>query len=342
MPRLLTSIPLLAGLIATACTQSSGLLNSEEAPGWITGQPQDYPDSRYLHATGSASTAERAQDRALANLAKIFEMQVRESSTTTQDVQSFRAGGVESVEASARIASRVNIHTSEMIAGARVAARWQSPADLTHHALAVLDRSQASNNVRGEIDRLDREIAYIMATAETRPPDLRKVADLQAAIVMLTERNALQKTLKVLDLRGLGKPTSWKLSELKAEQMQVIRSMNMRAVVSADAVGDLAKMLQGAMANAGFDAAVDYSGYVLSATVATQDMIEQQGWYWLRGTLELGLLSPDGTSLGNKSWALKVSAQQPDQLNQRMLAEIDRTLKSELKQTVLDFAVAEQ
>jgi len=214
--------------------------------------------------------------------------------------------------------------------------------DLTYYALAVLDRTQASNNIRSELNRLDREIAFTMTNAESRNDPLQKVADLQDAIVMQSERDSLQKTLKIIDLKGTGKPSGWSLAELAEQQQQALQSLNMRAVVLEDSVGDLDKLLQGAMANAGFAQSSSEAGYTISASMVTQDTMQKEGWFWLRGTLVLRLAGPDGTVLGNKSWPVKVSATQENQLYGRMLAEIDHKLKNELKNTVLGFATGGQ
>lgn len=322
--------------------QSAVHENAEGQPDWLNGEPASYPNASYVYATGSASKAEVAKDRALGNLAKIFELHIRESSTTTEDVQTHRAEGEESVQSTARIASSVNVHTDKMINGARIAEQWQNPDDLTYYALAVLDRTQASNNIRSEINRLDRETAFTIANADSRQDPLLKVADLQDAIAMQSERNSLQKTLKIIDLNGTGKPSGWSLAELIEQQEQALKSLNMRAVVLEDSVGELDKVLQAAMANAGFAQSSDEVGFTLSASMETQDALQKEGWYWLRGTLNVRLADPGGTILGNKSWPLKVSSVQQNQLNQRMLAEIDKKLKSELKNAVLGFATGGQ
>ena len=334
-------LPLVFILLA-GCMPSSAVLNADEKPDWFNGEPANYPNAAYVYASGSASKAEVARDRALGNLAKIFELQIRESSTTTQDVQTHRAEGAESVQSSARIATTVNVHTDKMINGARIAEQWQNPEDLTHYALAVLDRAQASNNIRNEINRLDREIAFTITNADNRQDPLQKVADLQDAIVMQSERNSLQKTLKIIDLNGTGKPSGWSLAELTEQQEQALQSLNMRGVVLEDSVGELDKVLQAAMANAGFAQSSSEAGYTLSASMETQDAMQSEGWYWLRGTLIVRLANADGTVLGNKTWPVKVSSIQENQLNQRMLAEIDQKLKSELKSTVLGFATGGQ
>ena len=329
-------------ILLTGCSQSSSIVNNGDKPDWITGEPANYPNSAYVFASGSASKAELARDRALGNLAKVFELQIQETSTTSQDVQTRKSNGVESVESSARIASKVNTYTDKMIKGSRIAEQWQNPDDLTHYALAVLDRAQAGNNIRDEINRLDREIAFIMTSVDSRQDPLQKVADLQKAIETQTERNSLQKKLKIIDLNGKGKPSSWNLASLTEQQQQSLKSLNMKAVVVVDSVGELGKVLQGAMANAGFIQSSANAGYVLSASMETQEAMHKQGWYWLRGTLNIRFANPEGTVIGNRSWPLKVSALQQNQLNDRMLAEIDNTLKSELKSVVLGFATGGQ
>ena len=329
-------------ILLTGCMQSSVHVNADGQPDWVNAEPVDYPNASYVYATGSASKAELAKDRALGNLAKIFELQIRESSTTTEDVQAHKSEGVESVQSTARIASKVNVHTDKMINGARIAEQWQSPDDLTHYALAVLDRAQAGNNIRSEINRLDRETAFMIANADSRQQALQKVADLQDAILMQSERNSLQKTLKIIDLNGTGKPSGWSLAELIEQQEQALQSLSIRAVVLVDSVGGLDRILQAAMANAGFAPSSDDGGFTLAAGMETQDAMVKEGWYWLRGMLVVRLADPDGTILGNKSWPLKVSSVQQNQLNERMLVEIDKKLKSELKSAVLGFATGGQ
>lgn len=329
-------------ILITGCTSSSGLVTSADKPDWVSGEPSGYPNAAYVYATGAASRPEVAKDRALGNLAKIFELQIRETSTTTQDVQTRKSGGVEDVQATARIASKVNVHTDKMIKGARIAEQWQNPGDLTHYALAVLDRAQAGTNIRGEINRLDRETAFIITGADTRQDPLQKVADLQAAINMQVKRDSLQKTLQIIDLEGRGKPSGWSLAELNEQQEQALRSLDIRGAVVADSVGGLDKMLQAAMANAGFAHTGVNSAYALSASLETQQAMFKEGWYWQRGALNLDLSNAEGTVLGSRSWPLKVSAVQRQQLSSRMLAEVDRTLKGELKSTVLGFASGSQ
>ncbi len=323
--------------LITACMQSTAVMSISDSPQWVSGEPDMYPNFKYLSATGSASKAEQAKARALSNLAKIFEVQIREVSTTSQDVKSSRKDGVETVESSARIASTVNLKTDKMIQGARIAEQWQNSADLTYHALAVLDRTQAGNNIRGEMKRLDEETQYALDQQKKRSDALLKISDLHKANGLQQSRQTLQKTLKIIDVKGKGAPALWNLAELSEQLQRALRALPLQTTIKTDDIGGLNNILQGAASKAGFN--IGGSGYQLAASLEAQQPINRDGWYWLRATLKIELIAQDGvTVIGYKSWPLKVSASSPSQLNARMLKTVDKKLKQELLNSVLEFA----
>lgn len=328
---------LLSMLLVTACMQSSTVMSTSDAPQWVSGEPDMYPNFKYLSATGSASKAEQAKARALSNLAKIFEVQIREVSTTSQDTKSHKQDGVETVESNARIASTVNLKTEKMVQGARIAEQWQSSADLTYHALAVLDRTQAGNNIRSEMNRLDEETQHALDQNKQRVDPLLKISDLHKATSLQKDRQTLQKTLKIVDVKGKGSPAQWNLAELNEQLQQALRALPLRTAIESDDIGGLQNILQGAASQAGFNVAG--TGYLMTASLITQPPIYKGDWHWLRGTLKIQLMAKDGiTVLGYQSWPLKVSAGNPSQLNARMLKAVDKKLKAEFLSSVLEFA----
>ena len=328
---------LLGTLLVTACMQSSVVMSTADAPEWVHNEPDMYPNFKYMSATGSASKAEQAKARALSNLAKIFEVQIREVSTTSQDTQTSKEDGVETVASSARIASTVNLKTDKMVQGARIAEQWQNSADLTYHALAVLDRTQAGNNIRGEMKTLDDETEHALDQHGRRDDVLLKIADLHKANKLQQDRETLQRTLKIIDVKGKGSPPRWQLAELNEQLQQELRSLPVQTAIRVDDIGGLNNILQGAAAKAGFN--VGDSGYQLAASLEKQQPIDQGDWHWLRATLKIELIAQDGiTVIGYQSWPLKVSASNPSQLDARMLKAADKKLKKELLNSVLDFA----
>lgn len=327
---------LMACLLLSACMGSATgpAVSSEARPQWLSGEPDMYPAFKYLTATGSSSNNETAKARALGNLSKIIEVQVREVSTTTQNVESYQADGSETVTANRRIDSQVNLKSDKILQGARIAEQWQNSADLTHYALAVLDRQQAGANLRGEMSRLDSETAYLLEQQRTDP--LLRIADLNKATGLQASRQALQSTLKVIDNRGQGSPSKWNLAELDEQLSSALRSLPVQPRVNADDVGGLDNILQAAVSAAGFRPG--NSGYSIVASLDANEPFKQDGWYWQRGTLKLELVSAEGKVLGHESWPLKASGSSAAQLPDRLRKEVDQTLKSELLTTMLAFA----
>ena len=324
-------------LLLTGCMQSALVVNAGQ-PDWVNGEPLSYPNSQYVVANGSASNMEQAKDRALANLSKVFELHIRESSTTRQDTHVAIKNGSESVNKSQRINQNINIQTNKIIDGARVAEQWKSP-DLTFYALAVLDRHQAGNNIRGEMSRLDKETDFELSSVETKSNPLQKIAVYQRVLAKQDKRSALQKTLKVIDLSGQGDKSKWNRAELSAQLEASLSSLNMKPEIVQDTIGGLDKLLKGAMSKSGFPESSSASNnYVLTTGLDIQSPVKNQGWYWLRATLMLRLTSAEGNVLGNKTWPLKVSASSEQPLNQRLMASVEKILNQELKPALLGFA----
>lgn len=331
---------LLTTLLLSACMQSTAVMSTADAPQWVKGEPDLYPNFKYLTATGSASKSEQSKARALSNLAKIFEVQIREVSTTIRDTQTHQRDGIETVQKNQRIASSVNLKTDKMVQGARIAEQWQSSADLTYHALAVLDRSQAGNNIRSEMHRLDSETEFSLQQHSVRSDQLLKISDLNIANNLQQDRKALQETLKIIDVRGKGDPARWNLAELNERLQRELRALPLQTVVKSDDIGGLNNVLQGAAAKAGFNVSGGSAGkYQLVASLDSQSPILRDDWHWLRATLKIELIAEDGvTVIGYKSWPLKVSAGSASQLDARMMKAADQKLKAELLNSVLEFA----
>lgn len=328
---------LLSVLLMTACMQSTTVLSTAETPRWVRAEPELYPNFKYLSATGSASKIEQAKARALSNLAKIFEVQIREVSSTSQDVQTSQIDDVETVQKSQRIASTVNLKTDKMVQGARIAEQWQNSTDLTYFALAVLDRKQAANNIRSEMNRLDEETQFVLNQQKNRDDPLLNISDLHLANNLQQDRRALQKTLKIIDLTGKGVAAQWNAAELNEKLQQALTALPLQTVVKTDDIGGLSNVVQAAAAKAGFN--LDDSGYPLAVSLEAQNPMTKDDWHWLRAILKIELLAQDGfTVIGYQSWPLKVSASSETQLNARMLNAVDKKLKQELLNSVLEFA----
>lgn len=328
----------LASLILVACVTNSKPADAGPRPDWVDGNAGFYPNSKYMTATGSASNPELAKDRALANLVKVFELHIKESSTTSSDTRVNVKNGQENYTKNQRLAQQINIRTDKVVQGARVAETWLDKPVQTYHALAVLDRTQAGNNIRSEMERLDSETQVELQRSEKSADPLFSMAALNKALSLQQERQTLQKTLKVIDLRGKGNPERWNMADLRGRLENKLQSLRISTAVDNDPLGRLGQTLKSAMGNTGFPATNGKGDYILVADLDVQDLGMRQGWYWLRGRLGIKLVETDGKIRGRSTWPLKVSALQRNDAEARMMAQVSKTLNANLKPAIIEFA----
>ena len=343
MKSILSSALLSALLIGitfiSACSTSSSGFDSSEAPKWVYSEAERYSTAKFLTATGSASKMEQAKARAVSNLAKIFEVQVSDVSTVRQDVEVTLEDDVETVKKDQRMVGSVNLKTDRMMQGVRIAEQWFNSKELTYHALAVLDRTQAGNSVRREMNRLDEETQYSLNQSEKRNDPLLVISDLQTAKTLQIQRHALQKSLNIINLSGKGLVPLWSSKELDKRLKLALRQLPLETRAESNEMSDLANMLQGAVSKAGFMIQNNANNYRLIASLDQAEPIKNDGWFWLRAILKLELIAQDGvTVMGFQSWPLKVTAGERTQLQSRLHNAVNKTLEDEVLNSILQFA----
>ena len=99
-------------------------------PDWIDRADDSYPADTYLTATASAADRDTAADRARANLAKVFEVAVQESTLDFSSAAVTVAGtGQASVAATAneqRVARTVNTEARQVLEGTEMPEYWDA------------------------------------------------------------------------------------------------------------------------------------------------------------------------------------------------------------------------
>lgn len=317
---------------------SMALVVADDKPGWIESDPGEFPNDQYLTATGSAGKLEVAKDRALANLVKIIELHISESSTTRSDIEVQIKQGDETFSKSHQLSEQISIQTDKVINGARIVASWEDEETRVFHALAVLDRQQAANNIRHEMQRLDDETETELKHAESVSDSLLSMSALDKALLMQQQRLSLQDTLKVIDRNGRGHPAEWNLAELRGRLEQKLQQLKISTAVDHDPMGELERLLKSAMGNAGFPATDETPDFVLVTSLDVQDLGLREGWYWLRAKLTLSMIQANGKIRGSQEWPLKVSALQRNDAESRLMTQVSRTLNLQLKSAIIAFA----
>ena len=317
----------------------SSAVSAREKPDWIESEPTRYPNNLYITAIGSASDLELAKDRALANLSKVFEVRIDQASTAKTDVYVSLHNMKEAVSKKNRLSQLIRVSTDKIIQGSQIVESWRDDELALYHSLAVLDRKQARNNIKDEMNRLDDETNVELENIKRTDDALLIIAGLGRAISLQQNRLSLHNVLKIINLHGRGYPGEWQLSSLQSQLEDKLRSLKITAVVD-DVMTDklsskeLNKLLKTSMAKSGFPA-VDDGDYTFTINLIVNDLGFQQGWYWKRGRLTVELARSSGQIVEQKEWPLKVSALQREDAQNRLMTQVSKKLNTDLKSLIV-------
>ena len=217
-------------VVAVVTALLSGCAGSSNIrPDWVDGGDARYKPAQYLIGRGQADTQVDAQDRARADLAKVFQVRI---DVQSQDVLAYQGGTNASGAAgrtTAKVTRSITTKTDQIVNGIQVPALWHDSRTGTYYALAVLPRMQAANSLRQEIETRDAATdRYIQASRGTSDI-LLKIAAADRALDAQVERSAYQKALKIVDISGVGVPPRWSAATLRIDLDALLHRMRIAA-----------------------------------------------------------------------------------------------------------------
>ncbi len=310
-------------------------------PDWTTGDSAAYKSSQYLLGRGQAATQDDAKDRARADLAKIFQVEVNVSS---EDVQKFKSAGGTPGQYESEASRHITTRTDQIVSGIQIAEVWQDPATKDFHALATLPRLQAAASLRQQIGQLDDATRDYVAQARSSSDLFLQIGAASRALDMQRERGPLQKSLQVVDITGRGVEPQWNRTKLQADLDALLKRVRIAPQVAADSTPGLADVVSGALSQAGFLIETGKNpDFLLQSRLDLTDLGMQNGWYWQRGTVEVTLTeAANGRVRGTKRWDIKASATDRESSLKRALNQTDAILKQELGAAIIGMTTNQQ
>lgn len=325
-----------AALLLAACA------TGPVRPAWVDGTDAHYKPSQYLLGRGQADTQADAQDRARADLAKVFQVDITVKSEDTLAYEGAAGDAGTTGRTTAAVTRAITTKTDQIIKGIQIAQLWRDPQTHNYYALAVLPRMQAANSLRQEIEARDVATARYIDAARNTDDLLLKIAAAQRALETQIARSAYQKSLKIVDVSGVGIPPQWNAATLRVDLDTLLRRMRIAAAADPVPLPGLQDDLAGGLSAAGFlvDKGKD-PDYVLRASLDVTDPEHLEGWYWMRGVLHVQLVNPTtGQVRGSHDWPMKVSARQEAVVRQRLESQVRGVLQHQLRETLIGFAAA--
>lgn len=313
-----------------------------DQPDWVQGRSKQYPSELYLTGRGQGSQSDVAKDRARADLAKTFEVNIQENQKDVQAFSSVKEGDKpQQTHSQLDVTRTINTSTDQIVRGIQIGDVWRDSVTGEQYALAILSRQQAAAALRQEIGRLDETTRVSIDTAANSDDVLVKIGKANRALNAQIERLAFQRSLSVVDRSGEGVRPIWSIGSLQDDFEKLLNRIRVRPAVTNDDSGQIKDIIAGAIAAAGFTA--DASGsadFTLESSLNLADLGQNSdGWWVLQGALDIKLLDKTGKTRGNKRWPIKVSAQQKPLAGQRAKDDVAKILNKDLRTTLVGFAI---
>jgi hypothetical protein len=329
---------LTAMLSLAACNSAKP---GDERPDWVNGNAGQYPTTAYLTGHGQSDNMAVAKDRARADLAKNFTVNVSEQSSDKSSFSQGSASGVPTSTNSLDVSRNIDTRTDQAMSGVEISQTWQDPKSLQFYALATLSRTKAGAALRQQIGDLDAGTAAALNQAQGSNDLFDKISAAGEAVDSQQTRAGLQKELQVVDPSGMGIPSSWSLAKLQADRSALLKQMQIAAAADGRDGPAVKKMLAGALADSGFTVA-DGANYTMTADLDYSDLPPQGGWYWISGTLQVTMNGADSRAHGVRRWDLKASGSNEQLAQQRLMDQVAQYLNRDVQGTVLAFASGRQ
>ena len=189
------------------CLASLGLLSMvgtavAAPPSWVEGRDGRYSRDKYVVGVGKGPNRDSADLDARAEVARVFESNV---SSVMADFQASASkvnssGKGVSVEVQ-QVAQFTAVTAKKTLSGVELVQRAQDNG--TFYALAVLDRKQCINSLKGQISALDGKIRSHVNRAEGADK-LKRFKHYGKAIDLMDDRQGLNAMLRVCDRSGRG------------------------------------------------------------------------------------------------------------------------------------------
>lgn len=322
-------LPVLAAALLTACA------STPQRPDWVDGMSADYPQQGFLLGRGQADSQAEAADRARADLAKIFAVQVNATSSDTQEYQALNESG----QSSLAVSRSVTTHTDQLLRGVEISDYWQDPASQNWHALAVLSRLKAGQGLRQDIAALDARTRGLLQQAKSGE-QFHRIALVSQALLAQQQRADLNRTLQAVEITGRGVMPQWNTGELAAQRSALMAQIRITPHGSGDNADAVRAMLGAALAKAGITVAPS-ALYTMDASLDYSTLPARDDWHWVRGTLQVTLHDAKGNALGVERWELKASATDAPTAKRRFLDVAAEKLEKDIEATLVGFALGE-
>jgi hypothetical protein len=174
-------------------------------PEWVDGASIQYPSSQYLTGVGFDADRKFAEDKARAEISKIFLSKIDSKTRSYEEYLQTTSKGKARTEQAITVEDITKVSTQKVLSGVRIASVYKEAGQQPlFYALAVLDKGQSARILTDKIHALDREIGDLVRKSEAEGDMLVTIKYLTQAIEKHILREAYDAELRIASNSGRG------------------------------------------------------------------------------------------------------------------------------------------
>jgi hypothetical protein len=328
---------------STVVDSKSVKVTKGRRPDWINAESRHYPSAMYLTGVGYAPDRQSSEDKARAEIAKIFYSEIDSKSRTYQEYIHTISGRKSKTTDSIAIEDITEVSTQKLLSGVRIVQVYQQTQPETlFYALAVLDRDQSKTILQFKIKELDRDIQKLLTQAQRENDKLSKMRDLKACIGKYILRDAYNTELRIINPSGHGIPSQVSFAEMKKQlTAALLRDFFMAVFVKGSRSAEIRQALVEALNQKGFSVSDDIDrASVLARGTVQINPIEQSGsdWQFVRWKAYFDLVDQQGGAIfGSVKKTGKEGHLTLLQAEERAVRKIQRILAADIAEDMTNY-----
>ena len=201
-------------------------------PDWVDSQSVEYAQDRYITGVGAGDDRSVAQDRARAEISKVFSANVKVDTTLTESEINTGQGSTTRNSFSQSIAQNVKTLSEKVLEGVQVVEHWQDNASRVHYALAVLDRAKARAGVIEKLKEFDKQAQEWKDQLEKGGEKLARAKAGMRLMTLLKARADLNGELRVIEAAGRGLDSPLDEGAAKAAAAKAVSALDVAVDMS--------------------------------------------------------------------------------------------------------------
>ena len=312
-------------------------------PDWVDGESMQYPSSHYLTGVGFDADRKFAEDKARAEISKIFLSKIDSKTRSYEEYLQTTTKGKAKTEQAISIQDITKVSTQKVLSGVRIAHVYQETGqNPLHYALAVLDRDQSARILTNRIHEVDREIDGLMRKAGAEGDMLIKIKYLTQSIEKHILREAYDAELRIVSNSGSGIYAPIHFGKIKAKLgSMLLRDFLIGVSVTVDRAGEIREALVQGFNEQGFSISEDLgrTHVLVKGTVEIEALDRGTSeWKYVRWRTHFDMVDKKGGAVfGSVSKAGREGHLNLPQAENRAVQKIQKALTTEIAQKMKDY-----